>query len=123
MISHTPIRYVYTKKWRFTLLETVRFYLDQSFPAVDTTLVFSDKAGNEWCKIQGRVLEIAKGYSWNGCSPRPLGKYGIWWLGAPDVPATIKASLPHDVCYQMMDQEGFLYSRSDIDRIFLRTIS
>ena len=122
MISHTPIDYVFTRKWRFTLQETVRFFLDHETPATNKTLGFADRAGNQWLTITGRVVEIAGGYSWNGCSPRPLGKWGIWWLGTPDVPATIKASLPHDVLYQMMDQPGFPYTRGDIDRIFLRVM-
>lgn len=122
MIAHTPIHYVFSRKWRFTLQEDVRFTLDGSFPLVFSPLTFSDKEGHEWCRIEGRILEVANGYSWNGCSPRPLGKWGIWWLGTPDVPATIQASLPHDVCYQMMDQKGFPYSRSQIDKIFLQVM-
>ncbi len=120
MITHSPIKYRYSQKYRFTLVEDVFFYLDQDFPAVDRHLEFVDAKGNCWLQLEGRLYVVKAGYSWNGCSPRPLGKYGIWWLGTPDVQATIRASLAHDAGYQMMDCEDFPYTRAQIDRLFLK---
>lgn len=120
MISHGPINYEFTRKYRFTLKEDVTFVLDEQFPYVKGELSFSDAAGHVWLTITGYEYRVSAGYSWNGCSPRPLGKFGIWWLGTPDVPATIRASLAHDAGYQMLDAPGFPYSRAQVDNLFLR---
>lgn len=122
MISHTPVLYAYSPKWRFTLVESVHLYLDSDFPSLPTTKTFRDETGTPRLEITGRDYFIPKGYSWNGCSPRPLGKFGIWWIGTPDFKATIIASLFHDAGYQFLDEPEFPYVRADIDKIFLRVM-
>jgi hypothetical protein len=119
MITHSAIRYDFERKYRFKLRETAVFYLDERFKPVPNRMIFSDSQGNEWLDIEGRTYRVKAGYAWNGCSPRPLGKYGCWWLGTPDFPASIMASLAHDAGYQFLDDAGFPYSRGDIDRLFL----
>lgn len=122
MISHTTVEYEYSRKWRFTLTKGVHLYLDNSFPATDEYLTFRDQTGTPRLEVQGRDYFIAKGYSWNGCSPRPLGSFGIWWLGTPDFSSTITASLFHDAGYQFLDAPNFPYTREQIDLMFLRVM-
>lgn len=123
MISTSPILYEFSRKYRFVLTTEVAFYLGHDFPATDRRLTFCDAAGREWLRIDGRCMWIARGYAWNGCSPRPLGKFGIWWLGTPDFRQTIRASLPHDALYQFLDAPDFPFSRSECDRVFLQMMA
>jgi len=59
-------------------------------------------------------------YSWNGCSPKhyigspPIGK----WIGTPDFPATIKASLGHDILYQFAGHGKYTFD--DANYCFLK---
>lgn len=117
MITHSYVRWNYDSKYRFVLAEDAVFYLDERFPEVPEKRVFADSQ-RVWLEIEGRTYRVKSGYAWNGCSPRPLGPRA-WWLGTPDFPATIRASLAHDAGYQFLDAAGFLYSRADVDCIFL----
>jgi hypothetical protein len=122
MIDHSAILYRYDKKYRFVLTSEVVFYLGPEFPVVEKRQDFCDAAGRQWLRMEGRCLWISPQYAWNGCSPRPLGRWGIWWLGTPDCSATIQASLPHDVLYQFLDDPGFPFTRSQCDLVFLRVM-
>ena len=65
---------------------------------------------NEWLSLHNGVIEIAKGYAWDGCSP----KWRIWgkvigiWDGSisaiTNKPKTYYASLVHDALYQFAKQ-------------------
>ena len=56
----------------------------------------------EWARLSPKSLTITEGYAWNGSSPkkgiRVFGK--DVWIGTPDFPATLPASLVHDVMFQ-----------------------
>lgn len=85
---------------------------------------------NEWMRLDmdGNITvkgsnPNAKGYSWDGCSPKGAFLDQVW--GTPDGvidPATEQrktyyASLFHDVLYQFGTQTGV--TRSEADKLFL----
>lgn len=55
-----------------------------------------------WARLSPKSLTITSGYAWNGSSPkkgiRVLGN--DVWLGTPDFPETLPASLVHDLMFQ-----------------------
>jgi hypothetical protein len=122
MISHNEILKRFSRKYRFTLMAPATFYLSSDFPDLPEKWESPGADGKVWLTLEGRVARIPLGYSWNGCSPRPLGKYGIWWLGTPDFPSTINASLLHDALYQHLDAPGFPLTRRQCDEAFLQVM-
>ncbi len=120
MIKHSTIKYSFSRKYRFILDKQVGFFLGRDFPSTIQEFSFSGEDKQVWLRINGRCLTIPEGYAWNGSSPRPLGKWGIWWLGTPDCQATIRASLLHDALYQFLDHPDFPYSREQCDMAFLQ---
>ena len=79
---------------------------------------FSDGSGKVWLKLDGRTITIARGYAWDGSSPKRLvlGR----WVGTPDYEATRMASLVHDALYQFLHVRCFPLGRKDCDRLFGR---
>lgn len=65
-------------------------------------LSFRDRDGKEWLRLTALTATIPPKYRWNGNSPkkglRILGR--DLWLGTPDLPSTIAASLLHDAFFQ-----------------------
>ena len=87
-----------------------------------------DKKGNVWGFISGTdkgcMINISKGYAWNGCSPK-FSFMDLFIIGTPDgindyrtgKPKTYYASLVHDFLYQFKKQHGL--SRKQCDMIFI----
>lgn len=82
--------------WRYRLESPFRY---------QSSLLSDVLFENEWGRIDGYSIEIAKGYSWDGCSP--AWRIGSLWLGTPDGklnpdgrPQTFYASLVHDYLCQ-----------------------
>lgn len=67
-------------------------------PYSHKNVAFFDAQGRKWASIEGGTLYIAKGYAWNGCSPKR--KVFGTWLGTPDTRSNVHASLVHDVLFQ-----------------------
>lgn len=69
-------------------------------------------------------IEIRKGYSWDGCSPK-FEMFGKVW-GTPDgsinkdtsLPKTYRASLVHDALLQFSQSEVMPFTRKEIDKLF-----
>ena len=120
MITHTKIQRKFSRRYRFTLAAPVMFSFDSSWPSLASWE--SGGGVKSWLTLSGREAYIPEGYSWNGCSPRPLGRWGVWWLGTPDFTATINASLLHDALYQHLDMPGFPMDRGQCDRAFLEVM-
>lgn len=94
----------------YTLESPYRFYIDNSYYGKGQIF----KA--EWLEITDSTIDIPKGYSWDGCSPKLkiAGKV----IGSPDFGnKTYHASLVHDALYQYAGKHGF--SREFCDSIFL----
>jgi hypothetical protein len=89
-------RYITTKEI------TVRLH---GLLATHPEVAFQDAKGKTWAWIVCGKITIAKGYAWNGCSPKtyigfpPVGA----WIGTPDFDATIIPSLIHDVLFQFAE--------------------
>lgn len=103
-------------KYRFKLLDDVELRL----PVLQhhrNNVSFRDYTGKEWMRIQGDLVTIRSGYSWNGCSPCiwvPL----IGWVGTPTPYPVIMASLFHDALYQFLWTQFFPLRREQCDQVF-----
>jgi hypothetical protein len=88
------------RRWRYVTTETVRLPLyGLAAMHVNCQMLAGQ---NLIAEIRHGWLLIHRGYAWNGCSPKryigfpPVGA----WVGTPDFPQTIFASLGHDVLFQ-----------------------
>jgi hypothetical protein len=77
---------------------------------------FHDLDGRVWASIEDSVLYIAKGYAWNGCSPKRK-VLGIW-VGTPDEKRNVHASLVHDVLFQFSATKHFRLTFCQVNSIF-----
>jgi hypothetical protein len=83
-------------------------------------VAFQDAKGKTWAWIICGKITIAKGYAWNGCSPKtyiglpPVGA----WIGTPDFDATIIPSLIHDVLFQFAEVGKHTFHNTNLQ--FLR---
>jgi hypothetical protein len=77
---------------------------------------FRDLDGRVWASVEDGVLYIAKGYAWNGCSPKRK-VLGIW-VGTPDEKRNVHASLVHDVLFQFSGTWHFKLSFDQVNCIF-----
>lgn len=99
--------------WRFSILCDI--YIPLSYNT-GIHADFFDKDHRKWMTIDGDIIIIYKGYSWNGCSPKRciFGK----WIGTPDWKETRLASLVHDALCQFFSCNHFLMTKRDVDLIF-----
>ena len=66
----------------------------------------------------GATLIISANYAWDGCFPKfSLGNY---WIGTPDYPETVLASLIHDTLCQFSEVGCLKVNRKEIDKIFYK---
>ena len=86
--------------WRYKLFEDISIIIPH-LAGHTRSISFRDAKRREWARIDGQVLTIREGYSWNGASPK-VWFLGRWW-GTPDYPATRLASLCHDIFYQFVN--------------------
>lgn len=104
-------------KWRFLLLRDARCPLAWRVP--DTA--YHDATGREWMRHEAGYRIIRAGYTWNGCSPKrrvPI----LGWVGTPDTPRNVWASLVHDAGYQFSGTAHWHLSREMEDLIFLANL-
>jgi hypothetical protein len=107
------------RRWRFVTLRPVRLRVDG---ITSTPIHYHDAHGKVWARHDRFGLLVEPGYSWNGCTP----KRWVWpfgWIGTPDFPATILASLCHDVGYQFARTAHFPLTRHQVDGLFFHTIA
>lgn len=102
------------RRWRYQLTRSLRIELD--LPLVEV-ISFRDRDSREWALLDRRWLEIAAGFTWNGCSPK------LWvpvagWIGTPDTPRNTLASCVHDCLCQFRDTDHFPLSREMVDLCF-----
>lgn len=103
---------------RFTTLKPIRYAAVPN--AVPHPISFRDGQEREWLRICPHRILIPESYSWNGSSP----KKGITicgrdvWVGTPDFPATIPASLLHDALFQFASTEHFPFSLDQCTAIY-----
>ncbi len=105
-------RYKFFAKYRFKLLKPT--IVNVKLP-IEEPIIFRDKKGRVWAEVQINRIIILKGYAYNGCSPK-IKVFGLW-LGPPDFPDTLLATLVHDVLTQF-DPEGKIVPRKFYDKIF-----
>lgn len=103
-------------KYRFTLLEDFKFSMDTGV----NPKLFCFHANKIFLTVDGNEYTIKSGYSWNGCSPK-LGVPIIGWIGTPDYPETIEASLVHDALYQF--HKELPIKKKEADLKFLQIMS
>lgn len=101
-----------SKVYRFVTKRIIATPLPFSHP--DTA--FFDSKGRKWASIEEDILYIAKGYAWNGCSPKRK-VLGIW-VGTPDEERNVHASLVHDVLFQFAATEHFKLSFGEVNSVF-----
>lgn len=92
-------------KYKYVLEDSKHFDLE-----IKLKEVFKGKGedGTLWVFItQNGILEILKGYAWDGAT------------FAPDFPEIYEATLVHDALYQFLEK-GMPLSRKQIDDIFLK---
>jgi len=90
--------------WEYTLLRDVTIPINHlSIPAA----LFRDASHKAWLRIEGGVMTVAKGYSWNGNS------------FAIDTRKNMLGSLVHDALYQFSAAPGFPMTREQADLIYL----
>lgn len=107
------------RRWRYITLKPIRLRVDG---ITNGTICYHDAHGKEWARHDRFGLFVEPGYAWNGCSPKrwyPL----IGWMGTPDFPATLLASLCHDVGYQFARTAHFPLNRQQVDNLFYHTIA
>lgn len=106
-----------TGKYRYITLKPItvcvrhRTLLPKNFK-----LQFNDSKGIKRMVITSYSITVFEGYAWDGCTP----KRNIFnhWVGTPDFPETILASLIHDALRQFESTEHFPFSRELQDQIF-----
>lgn len=111
-LSHTEGRNIY----RFQTLRHIRFRIDGIVPG-RSVITFHDANGRQWLQLDQYGALVSEDYAWNGCSPKrwlPL----VGWVGTPDFPETLAASLIHDALYQFHATRHFPLHRSDCDQVF-----
>lgn len=86
--------------WRYLLNEDISIQIPH-IAGRKGSISFRDSKRREWARIDGDVLTIREGYSWNGASPK-WWFLGRWW-GTPDYPTTRLAALTHDVLFQFVN--------------------
>lgn len=102
--------------YRFITTRHIRFPIPGIVPDRQA-ITFHDATGRQWLQLDRFGALVSEGYAWNGCTPKrwvPL----LGWIGTPDYPATIPASLIHDAFYQFHATAHFPLHRSDCDAIF-----
>lgn len=85
-----------------------------------SVITFHDSNGNQWLQLDRFGALVSPGYAWNGCSPKRWVPV-LGWIGTPDFPSTIAASLIHDALYQFHATRHFPLHRSDCDQ-YLRDL-
>jgi hypothetical protein len=100
--------------YRFETIRKTTYPLHFDHPDVR----FVDVHGIEWARIEGNLLSIRTGYAWNGCSPKRQW-CGIWW-GTPDFMFTRRASLVHDVLFQVSGCKHFRATMEQCNEVFRR---
>lgn len=109
------------RKYRFTLTRDVKVRLTGSLVShPDCDFIGSD--GRVWASIINGCLTVKAEYSWNGCNPKTyvgIGRLGKW-VGTPDFPQTIMASLYHDVFFQFSYPAQ--YELYDVNLFFYRCL-
>jgi hypothetical protein len=85
-------------------------------PVYHRNAAFCDGSGRVWAKIEDGILYISKGYAWNGCSPKRK-VLGVW-LGTPDHPSNVHASLVHDVLFQFSATKHFYLTFEQVNGLF-----
>ena len=85
-------------------------------PFYHADVAFRDLDSRVWAYIDNNVLYIAKGYEWNGCSPKRK-VLGIW-IGTPDEERNVHASLVHDVLFQFSGTWHFKMSFDQVNCFF-----
>lgn len=106
-----------TGKYRFLTLNSITIcFKNKSLLPKHYKLQFNDQDGTKRMVITRYSITIFKGYAWDGCSP----KWRLFnkWIGTPDFPETILASLIHDALRQFESTEYFPFSRDYQDDIF-----
>lgn len=107
--------YLYTLTEDFQLQTPFKF---------DGDVIFED-AGKVWCVVRaGGLIEVRKGYSWNGCDIKFKAFGRIW--GTPEgpihpdygYPRTYYASLIHDCLLQFFKRKEMPLTRDQIDLLF-----
>lgn len=120
------------RRWRFVTLESVRVGVGGLMEWFDTIadlqadhgaseVMFCDASGKAWMRFDPFGIWISPGYAWNGCTP----KRWVWpfgWVGTPDWPSTILASLVHDALYQFHATADFHLTRRQVDGLFRHII-
>lgn len=74
------------------------------------------ESGTVWATLEGDILTIMEGYTFDGCSPcfKILGRY----VGTPTPARSIAAAAIHDCLRQFLGQPCLEYNRKDTDDIF-----
>ena len=78
-----------------------------------------------WLEISAGEWMIKKGFKWNGTTAVPDGpnhpdpnSIPVMSLSKHPIPLTWEASLVHDVGCKYIYEEGFPYTRKEVDQIF-----
>lgn len=95
--------------YRFETLVPISWVFSSPVTHLRKRLSFRDRWGKEWLLLAARTATIPARYQWNGNSPKKgIRLLGFdLWLGVPDSPRTISASLLHDSFFQFSGTEKF----------------
>lgn len=106
-------------RWRWKLLRDVR---TRMLWFTGDRISFTDASNREWMRFErGGWRVMRRGYVWNGCSPkRHVPIFG--WVGTPDTPYNLLASLNHDGGYQFSGTDNYWMTREAEDRFFYDTM-
>ena len=77
------MKYQKITKYKYRLSEDIKVELPHAF-------IFCE---SKWCRVNGNILHVVKGYCWDG------------FTCSPDIKKALLASLVHDVLYQMLKYE------------------
>lgn len=94
--------------YRFETLLPLTYHFAAPLLPDSRTLSYRTPAG-EWLLLTRTTATVSARYRWNGNSPKKgihlLGR--DLWLGTPDYPATLAASLLHDAFFQFSGTRPF----------------
>jgi hypothetical protein len=105
--------YKETPKYKFALAKDVTIRVVGYYFGHAT---FLDQNQKVRMTVNGDVITIFNNYTWDGCSP----KYSVggYWVGTPDYPETVIASLVHDSLCQFLSCKCLKVDKKTIDYIF-----
>jgi hypothetical protein len=101
-------------RWRFRLLRDVSVPLPKG--AVTERHHYHDADRNLWLTMRPGEATISRRYAWDGASPK-VNILGLW-LGTPDTPGTLRATLWHDALWQFLHMPCFPLTVKQTDAKF-----